>query len=123
MKQSREEKRAKLIAKTEELIDEYLAWEEQHPQPDLNEIEAIALRIRKVIGQEIMQMAVEGQDARQPVPGPSCPKCGYEMRYKGDKTIDLESRAGRLKIERGYYHCPECKESIFPPGSATEAAG
>lgn len=123
MKLSREEKRARLIAKAEKMVDEYLVWEERHPNPDLTQIEEIALQLRKVMGQEIVQMAVEGQATRQPVPGPSCPKCEHEMRYKGNKAIDLESRAGALKIERGYYHCPECKESIFPPGSAVETAG
>jgi hypothetical protein len=39
MQQSREEKRARLMAKDEQLIDEYLAWEESHPRPDLTQIE------------------------------------------------------------------------------------
>jgi hypothetical protein len=41
MQQSREEKRARLMAKAEQLIDEYLVWEESHPRPDLTEIEDI----------------------------------------------------------------------------------
>jgi uncharacterized protein with PIN domain len=68
-------------------------------------------------------MAIEEQEERLPVPGPRCEKCGKEMRYKGDKEIGVKSRVGALKIERGYYICPECKESIFPPGRAVEVAG
>jgi len=116
MKRSKAEKRARLLAKMEEVVDEYLAWEEGHPQPDLTQIEDIALELRKELGREIAQLAVEEQEKRLPVPGPSCPKCGKEMRYKGEKAIDVESRAGGLEIERGYYYCPECKESLFPPG-------
>jgi hypothetical protein len=116
MKRSKEEKRARLLAKAEKLIDEYLAWEGSHPKPDLTEIEDIALELRKALGREIAQMAIAEQEERLPVPGPSCPKCGKEMRYKGDKEMDVESRAGALQIERGYYYCPECKESFFPPG-------
>jgi tRNA(Ile2) C34 agmatinyltransferase TiaS len=116
MKRSKEEKRVRLLARTEKVIDEYLAWEESHPRPDLIEIEDIALKLRKAIGQEIAQIAVEEQEERRPVPGPICPKCGKEMRYKGEKDVDVESRAGALKVGRGYYYCPQCKESVFPPG-------
>ncbi len=115
MKKSIEEKRARLRAKAEEVIDEYLAWETNHLRPDLKQIEEIALRLRKEIGQEIAQMAVEEQEERRPVPGPACPKCGREMRYKGEKATQVESRAGRLEVERGHYYCAECRESFFPP--------
>lgn len=116
MKRSKEEKRARLLAKAEKLIDEYLAWEAGHPKPDLTEIEDIALELRKALGREIAQMAIEEQGERLPVPGPSCPKCGKEMRYKGEKSTQVESRAGALQVGQGYYYCPECKESFFPPG-------
>jgi hypothetical protein len=123
MKKNKEEKRARLKAKAEELIEAYLAWEEQHARPDLTEIEEIALKLRKELGREIAQMAVEEQAERAPVPGPSCPRCGKEMVYKGEKRIEVESRVGGLQIERGYYHCPECRERIFPPRSTTEDEG
>jgi hypothetical protein len=115
MKKDMEEKRAHLRAKADKVIDEYLLWEEEHPQPDLKQIEDIALRLRKEFGQALAQMAVEGHGTRTPVPGPKCGKCGQEMRYKGEKATQVESRAGVLKIERGYYYCPECQESLFPP--------
>ena len=116
MKKSIEEKRARLRAKADKVIDEYLAWEASHPQPDLEQIEDIALKLRKELGQELAQIAVEEQSERTPAPGPKCTKCGKEMRYKGEKSTQVESRAGALQVERGYYYCPECKESIFPPG-------
>jgi hypothetical protein len=122
MKKSDEEKRARLRAKADKVIDEYLAWEASHPQPDLKQIEDIALKLRKELGQEIAQMALEEQYKRTPAPGPKCAKCGKEMRYKGEKETQVESRAGALRVERGYYYCAECKESLFPPGSAVEAA-
>jgi hypothetical protein len=116
MKKSKEEIRARLKAKADQIIEEYMEWEASHPRPDLMQIEEIALKLRKEFGREMAQMAVEEQSERAPAPGPNCPKCGQEMRYKGEKETHVESRAGALKIERGYYHCPECKESIFPPG-------
>jgi len=113
---SKAEKRERLMARATQVVDEYLEWEESHPRPDLTQIEEIALKLRKAMGEEIAQMAVETQAERAPVPGPRCPKCGQEMRYKGEKEIDVESRAGSLKIERGYYVCAACQERIFPPG-------
>ena len=64
MKRSKEEKRARLMAKAEEVIEEYLEWEEEHGQPDMTDIEEIALKLRKAIGQEIAQMTVEDQEER-----------------------------------------------------------
>ncbi len=116
MKESQDEKRERLMGKAARVIDEYLEWEENNPRPDLMQIEDIVLKLRKEIGQEIAQIAIESQQTRTPVPGPRCAKCGQEMRYKGKKETHVESRAGNLKIERGYYYCPKCKESIFPPG-------
>ena len=116
MKASKEEKRNRLLEKATSIIDAYLEWEEEHPRPDLMQIEDVALKLRKELGQEIAQVAIENQASRTPVPGPKCARCGKEMRYKGRKQTQVESRAGSLKVERGYYYCPECKESIFPPG-------
>ena len=116
MNESKEAKRARLIAKAVKVIDEYLEWEEKNPRPDLMEIEDIALKLRKEVGQEIAQVAIENQASRTPAPGPRCAKCGKEMRYKGRKRTRVESRTGNLEVDRGHYYCLECKESIFPPG-------
>ena len=116
MKESKEEKRARLLAKAAQEIDAYLEWEEKNPQPDLTQIEEIALILRKEFGQEIAQVAIESQASRTPAPGPKCAGCGNEMRYKGKKRIRVESRTGTLDVERGYYYCPKCKERLFPPG-------
>lgn len=116
MKESKEEKRHRLLAKASGIIEVYLEWEEEHPRPDLMQIEEIALKLRKELGQEIAQVAIESQTSRAPVPGPKCARCGKEMRYKGKKKAQVESRAGSLEVERGYYYCAECQASIFPPG-------
>ena len=70
MKESKEEKRTRLLEKAAEAIDEYLEWEEQNPEPDLTQIEDIALRLRKEFGQAIAQLAIENQASRTPAPGP-----------------------------------------------------
>jgi hypothetical protein len=116
MKMSREEKQARLETKARQVIENYLDWEDQHPKPNLTEVEDVILKLRKELGKEMAQMILEEQEERKPVPGPKCAKCGEEMRYKGQKGNQVESRVGLLEVERGYYYCPKCKESIFPPG-------
>ena len=54
------------------------------------EREDIALKLRKELGEEIAQMAVEELEGRLPNPGPRCPKCGEKMRYKGEKEIPFD---------------------------------
>jgi hypothetical protein len=119
MKRSRQEKKDRLGAKADQLIERYLAWEEDHPQPNLTEIEDLILQLRKELGQEMAQLLLEEQAARAPVPGPACPHCGKEMRSKGQKGNTVESRVGQVDVERGYYYCPECGAGLFPPGSTT----
>ena len=123
MKLSREEQRSRLEARAGQVIDEYFAWEEQHPEADLTEIEDVILKLRKELGKEMAQMLLEEREARVVVPGPKCPSCGEEMRYKGQKGNRVESRVGELELERGHYYCPKCKESLFPPRSAVGIEG
>lgn len=123
MKRTREEKRAALESKAKELIDELMKWSDETEQPNLTQIEDEILAIRQKLSESMMETIIEEQATQHPVPGPLCPKCGHEMQYKGDKPRRVTSRVGEVKLERGHYYCSQCKESIFPPGSATEDRG
>jgi DNA repair exonuclease SbcCD ATPase subunit len=116
MKPDRAEKKAALMREAERLIEELLEWEEENEAPNLGEIEEEILAIRQELGQEMLKGVLSDQASIQPVPGPSCPGCGQEMRYKGRKGKQVESLAGGLKVERGYYYCAGCAVGIFPPG-------
>ena len=116
MSLSREEKKARLMERLEKAADELLDWEEQNRKPTLTQLEDIVLALRKQIGEEMAEEVIGRMEAKAMVPGPSCPKCGKEMHYKGQREKDVESRAGELSLERGYYVCPECDKGIFPPG-------
>lgn len=116
MKSAREARKARLMERLESAVEELLDWEERTDRPNLTQIEGIVLKLRKQVSEEMAMELIRAQEAKQPVPGPPCPSCGREMRYKGQKEVKPQSWAGELKIERGYYHCPECKESLFPPG-------
>ena len=119
MKRTREERRATLEAKAKALIDELMQWSEDTDRPNLTQIEDEILKLRRAMSEAMLETVIEDQASQAPVPGPSCPQCGKEMQYKGGKARRVTSRVGEVKLERGYYYCSHCKESLFPPGSAT----
>ena len=115
MTMSRNQKQAKLEAAAAALIEELLEWDEQNEKPNLTQIEDVALELRQRFGQEVALTLAAGQVARQPAEAPVCATCGKAMRSKGEKTKTVESRAGGLEIERGYYYCRDCESGNFPP--------
>ncbi|MCK4723695.1 MAG: hypothetical protein KAT75_10340 [Dehalococcoidia bacterium] len=123
MKSSREERKARLMKVAEEVIDKLLDWSEATPESNLTEIEVLVGRLRKTLGEQMALEVINAQEARQAVPGPRCAGCGQEMRYKGPKEVTVESWVGDLTIERGYYHCPNCKVGLFPPRPTAWLAG
>ena len=116
MKPEQKKVKTELMAEAELLIDELLTWDDENPAPTLTQIEDIVLELRKRMSERMAEALIEKQENRQPVPGPNCPQCGGEMRYKGQKRNRVESRAGELRLERGHYYCEKCKQGHFPPG-------
>jgi uncharacterized protein with PIN domain len=123
MKKSRAQLKAAFMIKAEELLAELLAWDEKTQEPDLTQIEEKVLELRKRFGEQIAQQVILNQEERQPVARVICQGCGGEMVLKGMKGNQMETRIGNLKIARGYYYCPQCKQGLFPLGSTTEDLG
>ena len=123
MKRTRAQKKAELMTHAEAVIERLLDWEEETERPNLLQIEEVVLKLRKRLGKRLAEMVVEEQEAVQPAEPPRCPDCGEAMRYKGRKSLDVESRVGALDLERGYYHCACCQSGLFPPGPTTAAVG
>ena len=119
MKLTRGQKKAKMQASAERLIEELLEWDERTAEPNLTAIEDAVLKLRQRFGEEMADVLVEGQESRQPVMPPECEKCGRAMRNKGQKHRGVESRLGELEVERGYYYCAHCDRGLFPPGPPT----
>ena len=116
MKHTREQKRAKLLAAAQAVIEGFLDWEEQAAQPNLTAIEDEVLRAREQFGQRLAEVALADQEAKQPVAVPACPSCRQPLRYKGQKGLEVESRVGLLSLDRGHYYCARCHSGLFPPG-------
>ncbi len=117
MKRTREQLKAELMTQAEQAIEQLIGWSDETPQPTLAQIEDIVLKLRKQLSEQMAQTVLAEQAAvTQSVPGPCCPKCGREMRYKGDKAHPVESRIGTIKVQRSYYYCSYCRKGLFPPG-------
>ena len=119
MNKSRADLKAKLMAEAERAIDELLDWYVSTARPNLEQVEAKVLRVRQRLSEQMSQTVIEAQAAVRPVPGPECEQCGAEMRYKGQKGLQVSSWVGELQLDRGYYYCEACRIGLFPPGSTT----
>ncbi len=116
MQRTRAELKSELMRLSEQLVDDLLDWNEQAPRPTLTQIEDEVLQLRKRLSEQMALIVIHAQDATRPVPGPGCPTCQHEMHYKAMKGNTVESRAGTLSLERGYYYCETCQAGLFPPG-------
>jgi len=116
MKKTREQRRAKLAAKADEIIECLLDWTEETEKPNLTQIEDVVLKLRGELSIAMLETVVDAQESVQPAEAVTCPKCGRPMRYKGRRDKQLESRAGAVDLARGYYACPRCERGLFPPG-------
>jgi hypothetical protein len=115
VKQSTAELKASLLAKVEAQLDRLFEELEGNASPTLAEIEQAVLQFRAQVGQATATAVVNAQDSVQVGPGPKCPECGKEMRVKGRKHKDIQTRLGDIETERCYYYCPRCKRGFFPP--------
>ena len=115
-KLTRAEKKAALMQRAEALIEQMLEWTETTAQPNLTQIEDIALDLRQQFGQALSESAIASQENVAPLHLPPCPQCGKPMRPKGAKDKTVVARVGALKLERSYFYCPACEQGLFPPG-------
>ncbi len=116
MKPTRAKEETRLTEYARQLIKELLDWEESTEQPNFTQIESKVLDLRLRFGQELARAAIEAQEAKQPVPGPRCEQCGQEMTYKGQKPVAPQTWLDKVRYERGYYYCEQCRVGFFPPG-------
>ena len=105
-----------LFTEFEVMCDELYEWRKVHPDASLDDIAAeVTPRRRRLMGELLSQLACqEGND--QSLEGVLCPSCGERMVYKGDPPCTKEHMEGEIRLKRAYYHCPACKEALFPPG-------
>lgn len=118
--QRREQLRQQLQTKAAAIIDDLLTRSETE-ELTLSEIEAWVGEAKFELTRQLVQSVVELQAEQAAVPGPRCEGCGQEMHYKGPKKRRIITSQGEIEVKRPYYYCAECRQGLFPPGSATEA--
>jgi uncharacterized protein with PIN domain len=123
MKKSKKELKAEFLEEAGDLFDELTEWDDQTAEITLGQLEEMVLKMRKQLGEQMLEAVVKRQENRQPAEKQRCAGCGEEMIDKGQKGNQVESLAGRIQLERSYYYCPKCKQGVFPPGSANEDLG
>ncbi len=116
MKRSRAQIKADLMKQYEEEVDKILDWQEQRKGPTLSEFEDEILAARKRVSIGLLERMLSGEEQREPVEAPRCPKCGKPMEAKGKQPQVIETRVGTLQVEREYYYCAPCQAGLFPPG-------
>lgn len=97
MKSDKEKLKEEFLAEAEELFDRLMEWEAKTERPNLTQIEDIILELRKRFGEELAEKVLKRQEQRQPAARVLCPKCGDEMKPKGQKGDQVESRIGERR--------------------------
>jgi NADH pyrophosphatase NudC (nudix superfamily) len=111
MSSSREELKAKLLGRTEVMIDEMLQDERLHEKMTLSEIEQLI----GVSEADFRQAALEEIIAMQQDTPMTCPLCGGQLENKGKHRKQVISLRGETCLERTYYQCQQCGHGYFPP--------
>jgi hypothetical protein len=112
MANSREELKAKLLARAEAAIDEMQQDKRLHEKMTLSEIEQV------VAGSEadFRQAALEEVIAIQQDTPSTCRLCGGKLENKGKRSKQVVSLRGETTIERTSYQCQQGGQGYFPPG-------
>ena len=116
MARSREELKAKLMAKAEVVIDELLARRKDPREASLSDIEQAVLVAGQRLEQALTEELVRESAGQEEEAWPTCPGCGGRMKAKGKRRKRLVTERGEVELEREYYYCAACRRGIFPPG-------
>ena len=105
-----EELKRKLMAQIEEIIDQMLAGRSPDDEITLSEIEQLVVEARGDIGEQILAALVDVEQVEQP----ECAQCGGKMQDKGQRTRQLVTVGGEVRLQSHYYYCPVCKTGFSP---------
>lgn len=122
--QSRARREAAFMKEAKRMYEQMEDWYDAHPQASFGEIEAEARKRRRELMGKALAQLVNGRDLGVQVEVPKCKQCGEAMEFEGYRKWGLHGLEGDSELERAYYVCPHCDgETVFPPGSETEATG
>ena len=91
------------------------AWERQHPQATLGEIEQQTREERRLLMGQLLPLLLADRRRADRRTRPRCPTCGKRMTFQDDGSAPVETIEGRMTWDRPYYYCRSCHEGLFPP--------
>ena len=111
-----EELRARLLAEAEKAINDMLAETPMVKEMTLSDIERWVLRTGQQVQARMLTELAQASRGGQSAEAPLCERCGSRMQRRGTRPRQVITQAGEMTLERGYYVCPGCGASLFPPG-------
>ena len=90
-------------------------WTRQHVRAEsLEEVEAVAVEVSRVVGQAVADEALAGT-ARRSYEGSSRPcACGRKAKFMGYRGRNLVTLVGEVRVARAYYYCRHCRSGVAP---------
>lgn len=111
---SDEELRERLRKRAEAIIEGVIAKRKPTGQNSLQDLERLAIQAGQGFEERVLDDLA--QEESQAEVEPVCEECGRRMRSRGKRKRQVVSAAGEIQLERSYYVCPECGQTLFPPG-------
>jgi RNase P subunit RPR2 len=105
-----------------EILTDMKEWRRAHPRATYVEIEDEVHKRMMQLEAQIIQDAAQESLSREwgrglGVEAAQCPKCAAPLQVRGKHKRTLQGNGGqRVTLSRTYGTCPQCGESLFPPG-------
>jgi hypothetical protein len=107
-----QEMKERIAAFARELAEELGEVDDSDALSWLDAIETQAVEIGDAISIEVLQHraaelpTTDGES--------TCPKCGKQGRYQGQRRRELIGRRGAVTVSEAEYFCPCCRKAFFP---------
>jgi hypothetical protein len=108
--------KAELMEQAAAAIEELMATRRPAEEISLTEIEQLSLQVGERVREAVLGSLVQASARGEPNGGVRCPECGGRMQRKGERTRQVVTEAGEVRVSRAYYSCPACRRGLFPPG-------
>ena len=107
---SNEEIKQRLVADYEGLLDDLLAKRKPDEEITLDEIEQLVLEARAEMSAQLLAVLTEVREWEQP----RCRQCGGKTHYKGQRSKQVVTVSGEVRVTSAYYYCPACETGFSP---------
>lgn len=111
------------LADAAAMYDELTAWRAAHEQASFDEVANQVTVKRQALMGELLGVLAEQAGRGEWLAARTCPGCGGELHYKGEKPRTVLHAEGQPVLRRGYHHCDQCGHGFFPSGPDVSVGG